>query len=407
MAEKLTQGTWAAPGRVNLMGEHTDYNGGFVLPFALSQTTTVAAAVRDDRRVTVRSSRDDADQSGSEGSGEDQSSADQPSADQSGADQSDATVEFGLDDLAPGEVQGWASYVAGTLWALEQAGYQVPGLDLRVDSTVPVGAGLSSSAALECAVGLAAAELGGHRIDRLELAGLAQRAENDFVGMPCGIMDQVASLTGEQGHAVLLDTRSLEVEQVPFALEEAGLSLMVIDSRAEHRLVDGEYAARRRQCEQGARLLGLQSLRELNDAGTTAEQLASQLEGLTEDEAVLRRLRHVLTENDRVLAARDALRAGRPADLGVILTSSHVSQRDDFQITVPETDTMVEALLERGALGARQVGGGFGGCVIALAASQDVPELLEAAEANARDREYSRPLALTAHPSSGARRSTA
>nr|WP_281069735.1 hypothetical protein [Nesterenkonia lacusekhoensis] len=159
---------------------------------------------------------------------------------------------------------------------------------------------------------------------------------------------------------------------------------MVIDSRAEHRLVDGEYAARRRQCEQGAQLLGLQSLRELNDAGTTAEQLAHRLEGLTEDEAILRRLRHVLTENDRVLAARDALRAGRPADLGVILTSSHVSQRDDFQITVPETDTMVEALLEHGALGARQVGGGFGGCVIALAPSEEVPKLLAAAEANAR-----------------------
>lgn len=398
MAEKMTQGTWAAPGRVNLMGEHTDYNGGFVLPFALSQTTTVAAAVRDDRRVTVRSSRNDSDQK----SGVDQ----EPGAEQPASEGPGAAVEFSLDGLAPGDVDGWAAYVAGTLWALEQAGYQVPGLDLQVDSTVPVGAGLSSSAALECAVGLAGAELGGHRIDRLELAGLAQRAENDFVGMPCGIMDQVASLAGEQGHAVLLDTRSLEVEQVPFALEEAGLSLMVIDSRAEHRLVDGEYAARRRQCEQGAQLLGLQSLRELNDAGTTAEQLAQRLEGLTEDETILRRLRHVLTENDRVLAARDALRARRPADLGVILTSSHVSQRDDFQITVPETDTMVETLLEHGALGARQVGGGFGGCVIALAPSEEVPKLLAAAEANASDREYSRPLALTAHPSSGARRIT-
>lgn len=371
----LQSGVWEAPGRVNLMGEHTDYNGGFVLPFALPHTTSTAAARRGDRIVQVRSSSEPAD-----------------------------PVSFSLDGLAPGRVEGWASYVAGTLWALEQAGYALPGLDLEIDSDVPSGAGLSSSAALECSVALAAAELAGHRIGRMELAAIAQRAENDFVGMPCGIMDQVASLLGRQGHAVLLDTRSLEVEQVPFELEAAGLSLMVIDSRAEHRLVDGEYAARRRQCERGAALLGLQSLRELNDAGVSAEQLAQRLEGLTEEGDILRRLRHVLTENDRVLAARDALREGRPRDLGVILAASHASQRDDFGITVPETDTMVETLLEHGALGARQVGGGFGGCVIALAESGQVTQLLEAVQANARRWGYSGPLALTAEPAAGARR---
>lgn len=383
-SRSLRNGVWAAPGRVNLMGEHTDYNGGFVLPFALPHTTTVTASVRDDRMVRVRSGmsveRDDA-----------------------GALDSRA-AEFGLDGLAPGAVEGWAAYVAGTLWSLEQAGFELPGLDLEIQSTVPVGAGLSSSAALECSVGLAAAELGGYDIDRLELAGIAQRAENDFVGMPCGIMDQVASLVSSAGHGVLLDTRSLRVEQVPLALGDAGLSLMVIDSQAEHRLVDGEYAQRRAQCEQGAALLGLGSLRELNDAGTTPEQLAQRLAGLTEDQNILRRVRHVLTENDRVRAVREALRAGAPRDLGVILSASHASQRDDFGITVPETDTMVETLLDHGALGARQVGGGFGGCVIALVEAGDVQMLLEAAEHNARKQGYSRPLALTAEPSEGARR---
>lgn len=379
-SSSLRSGVWAAPGRVNLMGEHTDYNDGFVLPFALPHTTTVTASVRDDRTVRVRSGMSDA-----------------------GAPDFRA-AEFSLDGLAPGTVEGWAAYVAGTLWSLEQAGFELPGMDLEIDSTVPVGAGLSSSAALECSVGLAAAELGGHEVDRLELAGIAQRAENDFVGMPCGIMDQVASLVSSAGHGVLLDTRSLHVEQVPLALGDTGLSLMVIDSQAEHRLVDGEYAQRRAQCEQGAALLGLDSLRELNDAGTTPEQLVQRLAGLTGDQNILRRLRHVLTENDRVLAVREALRAGEPRALGVILSASHASQRDDFGITVPETDSLVETLLEHGALGARQVGGGFGGCVIALVETKDVRKLLEAAEDNARKHGYSRPLALTAKPSEGARR---
>ena len=225
--------------------------------------------------------------------------------------------------------------------------------------------------------------------------------------MPCGIMDQMASALPQAGHALLLDTRSMSTEQVPFDLVEDGLALLVVDTRAEHRLVDGEYAARRAQCEAGARMLGVASLRELNDDGVTPEDLPARLS----DEVTLRRVRHVLTENARVLAAREALRTGAYAQLGEILTASHASQRDDFEITVPETDTLVETLLSapasvevQPALGARQVGGGFGGCVIALIHADSFDGLLAAVQDNARRHRFTEPTGFLAHPSAGARR---
>lgn len=370
-------GIWAAPGRVNLIGEHTDYNGGFVLPFALPQTTRVAASVRADRVVHVRSLLNT------------------------------ETAEFNLDGLAPGGVEGWAAYAAGMFWSLEQAGHRLPGMELLIDSEVPIGAGLSSSAALECSVGLAAIELAGVELSAVELAQLAQHAENDFVGMPCGIMDQMAAVGAQAEHALLLDTRSMVIEQVPFTLEQDDLALLVIDSLAEHRLVDGEYAIRRAQCETGARKLGVQSLRELNDDGVVPEDLPARLE----DPVIMRRVRHILTENARVLAAREALSMGSYAQLGEILTASHLSQRDDFEITVPETDTLVETLLSPPeahgavpALGARQVGGGFGGCVIALIHVDSFDALLGAVQENARQRGFTEPTGFLAQPSAGARR---
>lgn len=370
-------GIWAAPGRVNLIGEHTDYNGGFVLPFALPQTSRVAAATRSDRIVHVRSLLN----------GE--------------------TAEFSLDALAPGVVEGWAAYAAGMLWSLEQTGHLLPGLDLLIESDVPIGAGLSSSAALECSVGLAATELAGVELSHAELAQLAQHAENDFVGMPCGIMDQMASIAAQAERALLLDTRSMAIEHLPFTLAQDGLALLVIDSLAEHRLVDGEYAARRAQCETGARQLGLESLRELNDDGVAPEDLAARLE----DPVILRRVRHVLTENTRVLAAKEALSIGAYAELGEILSASHASQRDDFEITVPETDTLVETLMSphqdhgaQPALGARQVGGGFGGCVIALIDADSFDGLLGAVQENARQRGFTEPTGFLAQPSAGAHR---
>jgi galactokinase len=337
-------GVWLAPGRANLMGEHTDYNDGFVLPFALSQATTAAAARRTDGRLLLCSRQEP-----------------------------DDVLEIALDGLAPGTVSGWGAYAAGVAWALRSAGYQVPGACIAIDSDVPAGAGLSSSAALECATALALtelaltelapAELDGAPVPRGELAAIARRAENEFVGVPSGIMDQSASLLSQADHALLLDCRSLDRSQVPFDPAAAGSRLLLINTRARHDLSDGGYGRRRAECEEAARLLGVSSLRDITDAADTA-RLA--------DPVLRRRARHVVTDNQRVLQVTGLLR-GSPGDrpdtyreIGRLLTQAHSSLRDDFEISWPEADAAVEAALAAGALGARMMGGGFGGCVLAL-----------------------------------------
>ncbi|MCC8250131.1 galactokinase [Saccharothrix luteola] len=359
-------GVFEAPGRINLIGEHTDYNDGFVLPIALPHVVRITAARRDDGVLRL-SSR-----------------------------QASGVTEIRVVDLVPGAVTGWAAYVAGVVWALREEGHPIGGFGLLVDGQVPLGAGLSSSAALESATALAVTELSGVSLDRRSLARIAQRAENEFVGMPCGIMDQSASLLARERHALLLDTRSMETEHIPFDLAPAGLTLLVVDTKAPHRLVDGEYAARRRDCHRAAELLGVPALRDW-DGG---------LDGLGQDlpERLGRRVRHVVTENARVARVADLLRAGRIREIGPLLTESHVSLRDDYEVTVPELDVAVEALVAAGALGARMTGGGFGGCVIALVEEMAVQECTTAVLEAFAGRGFARPDCWTAVAAAGARR---
>lgn len=362
-------GRWAAPGRANLIGEHTDYNDGFVLPFALPLRTVVAAAPQPGDTWTVCS----------ELTGE--------------------TIAFGADELAgPGRVDGWGAYVAGVVWALREAGHTPPGARLAIASDVPLGAGLSSSAALEAAVLAALVDLGGLDLPAERRPRLAQRAENDYVGAPTGIMDQSAVIRCRAGHALFLDCRDESVEQVPFDLDAAGLAVLVVDSRAPHRHADGEYAARRGSCERAAGLLGVAALRDV-----PADGLADALARLDEDET-RRRVRHVVTENQRVLDTVALLRAGRVREIGPLLTASHASMRDDFEITVPEIDTAVEAALGAGALGARMTGGGFGGCVLALVDAERADAVAAAVTAAYAERGFAAPGHVTVLPGPGATR---
>ncbi|MEV4655267.1 galactokinase [Micromonospora sp. NPDC049301] len=364
-------GRWAAPGRVNLIGEHTDYNDGFVLPFALPLRTVVAADRQDDERWTVWS------------------------------ELSDETITFGADDVAePGRVTGWGAYVAGVVWALREAGHPVPGARLAIASDVPLGSGLSSSAALESAVLAALLDLGGLELPAERQPRLAQRAENLYVGAPTGIMDQSAVIRCRAGHALFLDCRDESVEHIPFDLDAAGLAVLVIDSRAPHRHADGEYAARRRSCEAGAKALGVPALRDVG-----VDQLDAALARL-DDEETRRRVRHVVTEDQRVLDTVALLRAGRVRDIGPLLTASHVSMRDDFEITVPEIDTAVEAALAAGALGARMTGGGFGGCVLALVDADRADAVAAAVTAAYAERGFTAPNTVPVLPAPGATRLT-
>ncbi|WP_329104540.1 galactokinase [Micromonospora sp. NBC_01699] len=364
-------GAWAAPGRVNLIGEHTDYNDGFVLPFALPQQTVVAVTPRPEPLWTVWS------------------------------EQSGERIDLDLADVAePGRVTGWGAYVAGVVWALRDAGFDVPGARLAIASDVPLGAGLSSSAALESAVLTALADLGGLDLPVDDRPALAQRAENVYAGMPCGIMDQSASIRCRDGHALFLDCRSLAVEQIPFDVDAAGLAVLVVDSRAPHRHVTGEYAARRAACEAAARALGVPALRDV-----PADGLDETLARL-DDPVVRRRVRHVVTENRRVLETVALLRAGRVREIGPLLTASHASMRDDFEITVPEVDTAVEAALTAGAYGARMTGGGFGGCVLALIDANRSEPVTAAVKNAYTAQNFTTPHTFTATPSPGAHRHT-
>jgi galactokinase len=363
------EGRWWAPGRVNLIGEHTDYNDGFVLPLALAQGVAAAVRLADAPVLRVRSM------------------------------QEQETVELPLAEISPGSVAGWSGYVAGVGWAFAQRGRELPGVDLVVDGDIPIGAGLSSSAAIECATALAWDSLAGLGTSRDELAAITRQAENDFVGAPTGAMDQIASLRGRAEHLVFLDTRSLAVEHVPFRLAEAGLALLVIDSRAPHALVSGEYAERRESCAHAAELLGVRALRDIPMA-----QLDEALARL-DDDLLRRRVRHVVTEDARVLDVVATLRSGAdPRRIGATLTASHASMRDDFEITVPEVDTAVTAALAAGAYGARMTGGGFGGSVLALVEQTTVDAVVTAVESAYADAGFVPPSAFVATACDGARR---
>lgn len=369
-------GVWAAPGRINLIGEHTDYNGGFALPMALPQRVRLAAAPREDGAVTARSRRAGAGPAWLRPVGSAETPAASPGA---------------------GRSLGWAGYVLGVAWVLRSAGYPVGGADLLVDSDLPAGSGLASSAALECAAALALDELWALGMARPELARLAQRAEHEVVGVPCGLLDQTASLRCTTGYALFLDCADLSAVQVPLLLEEAGLALLVMDTRTAHAHARGEYAARRRACEQAAAALGLPALRQLSP-----DDLTAALGRL--DEGWHPCVRHVVTENARVRAAVDRLEAGEIDEVGPALTQSHLSLRDDYRVSCPELDTAVDAAQAAGALGARMTGGGFGGCAIALTRVSDTEAVAASVTAAFHRQHFTPPRVFTATAASGAAR---
>ena len=361
------EGVWSAPGRVNLLGEHTDYNEGFVLPAAIDLGCEAAARRRDDGVLHVRSVQ----------------AGDSPAV--------------RLAEVAPGDVSGWSAYAVGVAWALREQGLDLPGADVLVDSSVPSGAGLSSSAALECSVGLALCDLAGVDLDRTALALAGQRAERDVVGAPVGVMDQMASVHGAAGAAVFLDCRSLAVEQVPLPLPDRGLTLLVVDTRVEHAHATGGYASRRRACEEAAQVLGVPALRD-----ATLGQVEAAMDRLGDER--FRRARHVVTENDRVLSAVRLLRSGDLDALGPLLAAGHASLRDDFEVSCPELDLAVAAALAGGAVAARMTGGGFGGSVVAVVPAPQVDVVAAECRRAAAAAGAPEPQILAVQASDGARR---
>jgi len=351
-----------APGRVNLIGEHIDYSDGYVLPFAIDSVTKCAISRRDDDLIRISS-----------------------------AQQSNQLIESSLTQVANKVGNDWERYVLGVIWALEIKS----GLDIFIDGQVPLGAGLSSSAALECSVATALNHLFVLEKTTTELARITQLAENQYVGVPCGIMDQSVSLMGKAGYALLLDCRDLSTKHIPVDFAGADLRLLIIDTRAHHALVDGGYAERRASCESVAAKLSIPSMRHL-----TLDVLQANREKLTDTEFI--RARHAVTEIARVLDAVKALRASDFKTLGALINASHISLRDDYTVSCPELDTAVDAALAAGALGSRMVGGGFGGSAIALIQASKTSETIKAIEKAFAERKFKAPRFFTSLPSQGA-----
>ncbi len=364
------QGVWAAPGRVNLIGEHTDYNDGFVMPFALPHQAVAAVSRREDGVLRLHSADIDA-----------------------------GPVELRVADLDPGSDRSWTAYPAGVVWALREAGHELTGADIHLASTVPSGAGLSSSAALEVVVALALGDLYDLGLPGWKLARICQRAENVYVGAPVGIMDQTASACCEEGHALFLDTRDLSQRQIPFDLAAEGMRLLVVDTRVKHSHSEGEYGKRRAGCEKGAALLGVDALRDV-----PYDELDAALERLGDEEEVRRLVRHIVTEDERVERVVALLEAGDTRAIGPVLVEGHASLRDDFRISCPELDLVVDTAVASGALGARMTGGGFGGSAIVLAEAADVEPLTKAIEGAFAEAGFTAPRVFEAVPSAGARR---
>lgn len=362
-------GVWHAPGRVNLLGEHTDYAGGMVLPIALAQGTNVAARRRADDQIHLVT----------------ETAADQP-------------VRLLINDVAPGGDLGWAAYAAGVLWAAAQQGLPVSGVELAFVSDLPVGAGLSSSAALSCVTALALSDLLSWSLDPHQLAALARSAENHIAGAPTGVMDQLASVCGVADHALAIDTLTEQIDVVPFRPEIQGACLLVIDSHTPHALVAGEYADRRRAVAEAERLLGVEHLARV---GLEEVDASRSVLGMS----LWRKARHVVSDSARVQDAVRALKSGNDIRrIGTLFNESHASMRDAFEITVDTVDLIQQTAVAAGAHGARMTGGGFGGCVIALVDSSEVDRVQAACASTAARAGHPTPTAFVAGAADGARR---
>ena len=374
---RAASAVWSAPGRVNLIGEHTDYNDGFVLPMAIPHRAAVAVGPREDGKLVSATLGDDGE-----------------------LHRSDEVV---VDELRPGSPSGWSAFPAGVAWALREAGHPVPGLNLMIVGDVPTGAGLSSSHALQCAVALALLDHLGlapgepNAPSLAEIARIVQRSENDYVGAPTGLLDQTASLRCVESNVLFFDVRSGEAEQVPFDPRSASLELLVIDTRAKHSHSESGYGVRRKGCERAAELLEVKALRDVS-----AAQLPAALEQLPDELQPL--VKHVVSENERVLSTVELLRSGGYAEIGPLLNASHASLRDDYRVSCLELDVAADAAVQAGALGARMIGGGFGGSAIALISSADRQRIESAVRSAFAERSLTEPRVFIAIPSAGAGR---